>query len=173
MPIGGANECPLSTSPNTIYMCFHILSKESLCNSPLCLDFEARPVLTPHHQSISTFSLNKYVFSISSVECLDQNAKLPTPGSIFATGYDLYSCEPCVSLAYSRKHVTTKIAIAIASSIYASISPHFGLAAEHSIDIEAVVVDENYHRPVQVLLINQTNIYFKVNINDRIPILIL
>ena len=77
------------------------------------------------------------------VQILGRNVKVPTRGSEFAAGYDLYSAEEITPKAKTRQAVSTEIAILVPSGTYGRIAPRSGLALKHSIDIGAGVVDED------------------------------
>ena len=59
------------------------------------------------------------------------------------------------------------------SGTYARIAPRSGLSAKYSIDVGAGVVNEDYQRPIKILLINHSSNSFQVNTGDRIAQLIL
>src|SRR5205807_8741763 len=56
---------------------------------------------------------------------------------------------------------------------YARIAPRSGLAANHSIDIGAGVIDQDYRGEIKVLLINHSKYPYQVRPGDRIAQLIL
>ena len=107
------------------------------------------------------------------VQILGQNGKVPTRGTEFAAGYDLYSVEEITLKATTRQVVSTEIAILVPSGIYGRIGPRSGLALTHSIYIGAGVVDEDYRCPIKVILINHGKDDFVVKVGDRIAQLVL
>ena len=107
------------------------------------------------------------------VQILGQNGKVPTRGTEFAAGYDLYSVEEITLKATTRQAVSTEIAILVPSGTYGRIGPRSGLALTHSIYIGAGVVDEDYRGPIKVILINHGNDDFVVKVGDRIAQLVL
>ena len=72
-----------------------------------------------------------------------------------------------------RKAIGTSIAIATPAGSYARIAPRSVLAAKHSIDIGAGVVDQDYRGEIKVLLINNSTHPYPVKPGDRIAQLIL
>ena len=72
-----------------------------------------------------------------------------------------------------RKIINTSIAIATPAGTYARIAPRSGLAAKHSIDIGAGVIDQGYRGEIKVLLINNSRHPYPVKPGDRIAQLIL
>ena len=102
------------------------------------------------------------------VQILGQNGKVPTRGTEFAAGYDLYSAEEIILKAHTRQAVSTEIAILVPSSTYGHIAPRSGLALKHSIDIGAGVVDEDYCGPIKLILINHSKDDLLVKVGDRI-----
>ena len=53
------------------------------------------------------------------------------------------------------------------------VAPRSGLAAKHSIDVGAGVIDADYRGPVKVLLFNLGETDFAINEGDRIAQLII
>ena len=107
------------------------------------------------------------------VQILGQNGKVPTRGTEFAAGYDLYSAEEVTLKAKTRQAISTEIAILVPSGTYGRIAPRSGLALKHSIDIGAGVVDEDYCGPIKVILINHGKDDFVVKVGVRIAQLVL
>ena len=97
------------------------------------------------------------------VQKLGQNGKIPTRGTEFAAGYDLYSAEKITLKAKTRQAVSTEIAILVPAGTYRRMAPRSGLALKHSINIGAGVVDEDYRGPIKVILINYSKDDFVVN----------
>ena len=73
----------------------------------------------------------------------------------------------------TRKTVGTGIANAILKNTYTRIAPRSGLAAKHSLNVGAGVVDADYRGELKVLLINHGSTPFTVKEGDRIAQLIL
>src|SRR5882762_1082615 len=111
--------------------------------------------------------------TVLSVQKLSENARLPTSGSEFAAGRDLYSAAFVEIPAKTRSLVPMDIAIAIPRGHYARIAPRSGMALKNSIDVAAGVIDEDYRRPIGVLLINNSNSNYSISPGDRIAQLIL
>ena len=107
------------------------------------------------------------------VQILGQIGKVPTPGTEFAAGYDLYSAEGITLKAKIRQAVSTEIAILVPSGTPGRIAPKSGLELKHSIDIGAGVVDDDYRRPIKVILIRHSKDDFVVTVADRIAQLVL
>ena len=84
-------------------------------------------------------------------------AKLPsreTPGSV---GYDLYSVDTCPIPPWGHAVIDTGLKIEIPSGYYGRIASKSGLAANHSLEVGAGVVDPDYRGEVKVLLRNHSN----------------
>lgn len=97
-----------------------------------------------------------------------QNAIIPTRGSVKAAGYDLYSTENYVLKTGERKLFKTGLNMAIPSGMYGRIAPRSGLAFKKGIDVLAGVIDEDYRGDVGVILINLGQEDFNVVAGDRI-----
>lgn len=99
---------------------------------------------------------------------LSEAAKIPTRGSDFAAGYDLYATEDYVLLPLHRKLFKTGISIAIPNGLYGRIAPRSGLAFKDGIDTLAGVIDEDYRGDVGVILINLGDKPKEVKTGDKI-----
>lgn len=104
---------------------------------------------------------------------VDYNAKAPTKGSQYAAGHDLYASEQVVIPARTRKLVNTGIILQVdREDCYLRVAPRSGLSVK-GIDIGAGVVDYDYRGKVKVLMINNSESDFTVDIGDRIAQLIV
>ncbi|PWN40699.1 dUTP diphosphatase [Ceraceosorus guamensis] len=100
-------------------------------------------------------------------------AKLPTRGSAFAAGYDLYASQGSVLKARARGIVPTGIRLAIPEGCYGRVAPRSGLASKHGIDVGAGVIDSDYRGLLGVLLFNLSEEDFTINEGDRIAQLVI
>jgi dUTP pyrophosphatase len=91
---------------------------------------------------------------ILQVQRLSPDATIPTRGSKFAAGYDLYASKDMTILKGGRAVVPTDITIAVPPSTYGRVAPRSGLAVKHGINTGAGVIDEDYRGPVGVVLFN-------------------
>ncbi len=107
------------------------------------------------------------------VKLLVPSAKLPTRINKNDAGCDLSASEETVIKARSNSIVKTGISIVLPPGTYARIAPRSSLAAKHSIDVGAGVIDEGYTSEVGVVLFNHGDKDFIVNIGDRIAQLIV
>ena len=88
------------------------------------------------------------------VKLLKPDAKVPTQGSIYSAGWDLYSNESKTITPGGRALIKTDIAIALPHGTYGRVAPRSGLAVKHGIDVLAGVIDNDYRGNVGVVLIN-------------------
>jgi len=110
----------------------------------------------------------KKVLSIN-VKKLSENATIPTQGTVFAAGYDLYAAEDAVVVSGTRKLIKTNISMEITPGYYGRIAPRSGLAYKNGIDVLAGVIDSDYRGDIGVILYNtDANIDFHVKKGDRI-----
>jgi dUTP pyrophosphatase len=94
---------------------------------------------------------------------------IPTQGTEYAAGYDLYAAEAVTVPRLARKLIKTNIAISIPDGYYGRIAPRSGLAYKNGIDVMAGVIDSDYRGDVGVILFNtDTNNDFIVKVGDRI-----
>ncbi|KAI6382952.1 Deoxyuridine 5'-triphosphate nucleotidohydrolase [Pyricularia grisea] len=107
------------------------------------------------------------------IKKLSDKARLPTRGSAFAAGYDLYAAKETVIPARGKALVDTDISMAVPAGTYGRIAPRSGLAAKHFIDTGAGVIDADYRGQVKVLLFNHSDADFKVEEGDRVAQLVI
>jgi dUTP pyrophosphatase len=108
------------------------------------------------------------------IKKLSENAKVPTRGTIFAAGYDLYAAENFIIKPLSRQLVKTNISIGVPEGFYGRIAPRSGLAYKNGIDVLAGVIDSDYRGDIGVILFNtDVNKDFEVKAGDRIAQLII
>lgn len=98
---------------------------------------------------------------------VDPNAKIPFRSSVMDAGHDLHASEELLIPARTRKLVSTGLKVQIPQDCYIRVAPRSGLAVKN-IDVGAGVVDASYRGIIKVLLINNKDEDFKVNIGDRI-----
>ncbi|CAL3964220.1 hypothetical protein PZA11_001635 [Diplocarpon coronariae] len=107
------------------------------------------------------------------VKKLSDKARLPTRGSAFAAGYDLYAAKETVVPARGKALVETDLSMAVPAGTYGRIAPRSGLASKHMIDTGAGVIDADYRGQVKVLLFNHGERDFEVKEGDRVAQLVL
>lgn len=110
---------------------------------------------------------------VLEVKKLSRNAILPTRGSAFAAGLDLYSISSQLVPKNGRALIKTGLSLAIPANHYGRIAPRSGLALNSGIDIGAGVVDSDYRGEVCVLLFNFGEADFLVAEGMRIAQLII
>ena len=104
-----------------------------------------------------------------NIKKFSDNATIPTQGTNFAAGYDLYAAEDATIVCGTRKLVKTNISMAITTGYYGRIAPRSGLAYKNGIDVLAGVIDCDYRGDIGVILYNtDKDIDFIVKKGDRI-----
>jgi dUTP pyrophosphatase len=96
------------------------------------------------------------------------NAILPVRANAYDAGLDISACEEVVVPARGKAIVDTGLAIQFPNDCYARIAPRSGLAAKHSIDVGAGVIDTSYSGVIKVILFNHSDVDFIVKLGDRI-----
>ncbi|KLO17480.1 dUTP diphosphatase [Schizopora paradoxa] len=107
------------------------------------------------------------------IKRLSEKARIPTRGSLYAAGYDLYSAEDKIVPARGKALIDTQLSIALPAGTYGRVAPRSGLASKHMIDTGAGVIDADYRGIVFVLLFNHAEKDFEVKEGDRVAQLIV
>lgn len=111
---------------------------------------------------------------IVEIKKLSDTARIPTQGTEYAAGYDLYAAHDEVLVPYERKLVKTNISISIPAGYYGRIAPRSGLAFKNGIDVLAGVIDSDYRGDIGVILYNtDKNNSFYIRTGDRIAQIII
>ena len=117
--------------------------------------------------------MRKDDMGVVQIQKLRPNATIPTRGSEQAAGSDLYSVEEVEIAPGEKAMVSTGIALAIPTDVYARIAPRSGLAVKYGIDVLAGVVDSDYRGEIKIILVNLGKESFLIKPGDRIAQLIL
>lgn len=100
-------------------------------------------------------------------------ATLPTKGSKFAAGYDIYAAEDAIIPGHGQGVVATDISVIVPFGTYGRIAPRSGLALKHGISTGAGVVDADYRGEVRIILFNHKDVDFEIKKGDRIAQMVL
>lgn len=125
------------------------------------------------HTILENCKMRKEQTEVVQVKKLRSDAKLPTRGSTFAAGADLYAVETTEILPGERAIIPTGIAVAFSDEVYLRIAPRSGLAAKNGIDVLAGVVDSDYRGEIKVILVNHGKERFIISPGDRIAQMVL
>lgn len=104
---------------------------------------------------------------------LHNQAILPTRGSQYAAGLDLYSVGDVTIPARGQAPVAIGLSVAVPVGYYARVAPRSGLAFKQGINIMAGVVDSDYRGELICLLANHTDTDYQVKSGDRVAQLII
>jgi dUTP pyrophosphatase len=104
---------------------------------------------------------------------LHTEARLPTRGSRFAAGLDLYSVEGLTIRAGERAVVRTGLSVAIPVGFYGRVAPRSGLAIEHGLDVLAGVIDSDYRGELRCAIINLGREPVSIEVGQRVAQLII
>lgn len=110
------------------------------------------------------------------IKKLNDLAKLPTRGSEYAAGYDLYAAtaDNVVIPPHSTVKIDTGIAIELNEFTFGAIYPRSGLATKGLRLANCTgVVDADYRGPIIVAMHNDTNNEMTIEKGDRIAQLVV
>lgn len=102
-----------------------------------------------------------------------ENGKLPTRGSEFSAGWDLYSAEDKRIPEKDWEPVETDITVSIPKGWYGRIAPRSGLALKKGVDVGAGVVDNDFLGTLKVILFNHGTRTLEIKKGDRIAQLVI
>jgi dUTP pyrophosphatase len=111
--------------------------------------------------------------SVLSFKRLDPRAILPSRGSEFAAGLDIYTIEDLEILPGERRLAHTGLAVAIPEGHYGRIAPRSGLATKNGLDTLAGVIDADYRGEIGCLLYNAGNETIQLPTGSKICQLII
>jgi len=104
---------------------------------------------------------------------LDPRAVLPTRGSAYAAGLDLYSIEDIHIPPHQRVLARTGLVVAIPHGFYGRVAPRSGLAVKNGLDVLAGVIDSDYRGEICVALLNTGDDSFELPQGSRLCQLII
>jgi dUTP pyrophosphatase len=104
---------------------------------------------------------------------LHSEAKLPTRGSLYSAGLDLYAIERLAIPAHGRASIHTGLAVAIPHGFYGRVAPRSGLAVRHGLDVLAGVIDSDYRGEIICAIINHGEKQVEIEQGMRIAQLII
>lgn len=107
------------------------------------------------------------------VQLRSLTAKIPTKGSNYAAGYDLYASQETIIKAKGQGLVSTDISFTVPVGTYGRVAPRSGLAVKNGIATGAGVIDRDYTGEVKVILFNHGENDFVVKVGERVAQLIL
>jgi len=100
-------------------------------------------------------------------------ATLPSRGSRFSAGHNLYALEDVLIPAQGQQLIGTGIAIGIPQGTYARIAPRSSLAYKECIGIGGGLIDADYTGEVKVIMMNHGKKNYQVQEGDQIAQMII
>lgn len=114
------------------------------------------------------------------IQLINKNAKIPTQGSEYAAGFDLYACADTDSnlihiLPHTTQKVKTGIAMSIPDGYFGGIYARSSLATKQGLRPANCVgvIDSDYRGEIIVALYNDTNETKTITEGERIAQLII
>lgn len=110
--------------------------------------------------------------SVLRVKKFYPDAQIPTRGSAYAAGYDLYAYDDVTIPPNKTVLVSTGVGFTVPSGTYGRIAPRSGLSTK-GIMVNAGVIDEDWSGITKVVLHNMTDTPYEVTKGDRIAQLVV
>lgn len=112
-----------------------------------------------------------------NIKRIYDNAKIPTQGSEYAAGYDLYACiDREVGIPpHTAQKISTGLAMEIPNGYFGAIFARSGLASKENLRPSNAVgiLDSDYRGEIFVSLHNDSNFTRTITPNERIAQLVL
>ena len=112
-----------------------------------------------------------------NIKTLNENAKVPTFGSQFAAGFDLYACntEPITIAAGETVLIHTGLAMEIPVGYGGFVYARSGLATKKGLAPanKVGVIDADYRGEIMVALHNQSKVSQEVAVGERIAQMVI
>ena len=110
-----------------------------------------------------------------NIKKVNEDAIIPTKGSDYAAGYDLYATKDEVIFPHNTTKVSTGLAIEIPEGYYGGIFARSGLASKKRVRPANCVgvIDSDYRGEIIVLLHNDSERHQFISKGDRIAQLIV
>ena len=112
-----------------------------------------------------------------NIKLLHELAKMPTRGSEYAAGYDLYAATnyPIRIPPHSTTYVDTRIAVELPENTFGAIFARSGLASKRGLRPANCVgvIDADYRGPIIVALHNDTDKFASIEAGERIAQLVV
>ena len=108
------------------------------------------------------------------IKFFSDKAKLPTRGSEYAAGWDLYAATSVIILPHTTEKISTDIAIEIPNGYFGAVFARSGLATKQGLRPANCtgVIDADYRGPVVVALHNDSDETRFISAGDRIAQLV-
>lgn len=108
------------------------------------------------------------------IKLLSDKAKIPTKGSEYAAGWDLYAAAGAIILPHTTEKISTDIAIEIPATWWGGVFARSGLATKQGLRPANCigVIDADYRGPIVVALHNDSDEARFISAGDRIAQLI-
>ena len=107
------------------------------------------------------------------VKRLNEGARLPTRGSTYAAGLDLYAAVETIVPSGGNALVSTGISVEIPEGLYGRIAPRSGFSMTTGLIVNAGVVDSDYRGELFVLFNNFQVTAVKIHKGTKMAQLIL
>ena len=111
------------------------------------------------------------------IKKLSENAKIPTRGSEYAAGYDLYACieKPVTIMPHTSEKIGTGLSVAVPNGYFGAIFARSGLAAKEGLRPANCVgvADSDYRGEYMVAMHNDTDEVRTVSPDERIAQLVI
>jgi dUTP pyrophosphatase len=107
---------------------------------------------------------NRAAFKVALIH---PSARVPERAHGRAAGYDLHAAEAAVVAPGGRACIRLGLSLQMPDDCYGRIAPRSGLALRNGIDVLAGVIDSDFRGELTVILQNNGDAPFNVNIGDR------
>lgn len=107
------------------------------------------------------------------VKLVNLDARVPTQGTKFSAGYDLYAPNYFIIKPKSSLLVDIGLQLEIPEGYYGRIADRSSIASKYDVHVHAGVIDSDYRGNIKILLFNHSKESFSAQKDERIAQLIL
>jgi dUTP pyrophosphatase len=117
-----------------------------------------------HHPKMSSVQEQKNITWIK----FSPEATIPTKGSKYSAGYDLYASQNVLISKRDRLLIPTDIGVKVPFGYYGRIAPRSGFTLKKKTDIGAGVIDADYRGKIGIIIFNHSDVDIMISKGDRI-----
>lgn len=118
---------------------------------------KSKSLVTPNNSPRNAECKKENMCDVLYIELSNEKSIIPSHGTQFAAGYDIYAYSDIVIPPWSSALIGTGVKMVIPTGMYGRIAARSGLSVKKNIDVGAGIIDSDYRGEIKVLLRNQSD----------------